>query len=71
MQWRTALSVLNFRMPISSISFQKPILITKIIIKSISLQGDVGAYLKKRGALKLTTAIKFALDIARLEFRQL
>ncbi|KAL2245627.1 UNVERIFIED_CONTAM: Integrin-linked protein kinase 1 [Sesamum indicum] len=27
--------------------------------------GDFGAYLKRRGALKLTTAIKFALDIAR------
>lgn len=29
------------------------------------MQGDFGAYLKKRGALKLSTAIKFALDIAR------
>lgn len=38
---------------------------TEVITESSSLQGDFGAYLKKRGALKFTTAIKFALDIAR------
>ncbi|KAL8507933.1 hypothetical protein ACS0TY_018474 [Phlomoides rotata] len=36
-----------------------------MIVTEYLQKGDFGAYLKKRGALKLTTAIKFALDIAR------
>lgn len=31
-----------------------------------SLQGDLFAYLKEKGALKPRVAVKFALDIARL-----
>ncbi|KAL0362495.1 UNVERIFIED_CONTAM: Integrin-linked protein kinase [Sesamum calycinum] len=36
-----------------------------MIVTEYLPKGDFGAYLKRRGALKLTTAIKFALDIAR------
>ncbi|KAL0443780.1 UNVERIFIED_CONTAM: Integrin-linked protein kinase [Sesamum latifolium] len=36
-----------------------------MIVTEYLPKGDFGAYLKRRGALKLKTAIKFALDIAR------
>ncbi|KAL0399670.1 UNVERIFIED_CONTAM: Integrin-linked protein kinase [Sesamum radiatum] len=36
-----------------------------MIVTEYLPKGDFGAYLKERGALKLKTAIKFALDIAR------
>ncbi|KAL7129120.1 hypothetical protein ABFS83_13G042400 [Erythranthe nasuta] len=36
-----------------------------MIVTEFLPKGDFGAYLKKRGSLKLVTAIKFALDIAR------
>ncbi|KAL2483472.1 Integrin-linked protein kinase family [Forsythia ovata] len=36
-----------------------------MIVTEYLPKGDLCAYLKRRGALKLTTAIKFALDIAR------
>ncbi|KAF9589774.1 hypothetical protein IFM89_028683 [Coptis chinensis] len=36
-----------------------------IIVTEFLPQGDLRAYLKRKGALKPTTAVKFALDIAR------
>ncbi|XP_022741517.1 serine/threonine-protein kinase STY8-like [Durio zibethinus] len=36
-----------------------------IIVTEYLSKGDLGAYLKKKGALKRTLAVKFALDIAR------
>lgn len=30
-----------------------------------SFQGDLDAFMKRKGSLKLATAVKFALDIAR------
>lgn len=37
----------------------------KYTIDSVLIQGDLRAFLKRKGALKPIMAVKFALDIAR------